>query len=505
MDYICVPVFKILIVQMIPYQTLIKIDPNNKKPVYEQIATVFFNLINNGTLPPGTKLPSSRTLAEMLKFHRNTIVCAYEELINQGWIISKNKSGYYVNSDISIAKFTNENGAESRFPTKLPIPVKFYVPQVVDHKREENDIFLDDGLPDPRIAPYKALLRELRTLSDRDYHLKKANYGTSVKSSSLAVALGSHLANSRGISPTISNIFITNGAQMGIYLVGKALINPGDVYLVASPGYGIANQAFIENGAKIIQVPIDNNGIDVDTVANICKRENVKGVYVIPHHHYPTTVTLSPDRRIKLISLAEEYDFVIIEDDYDYDFHYSSAPHLPMASYNHHGRVIYIGSISKCFSPSLRLGFVVGPNDLIDAVKHIRKMIDIRGDTLMEHAVAALFENGEIERHLRKSNKLYKERRDYMCGQIDLHLKNFVSYQAPSGGMAIWIQFFKEYDVSQVFLLLKRYGISFNHHIIFNQNEDMNHVRLGFASLNFPEISRCINAIRKSCIVLSNK
>lgn len=499
------PVFKMLLVQMIPYQTLIKIDPNNKKPVYEQIATVFFNLINNGNLQPGTKLPSSRTLAEMLKFHRKTIVCAYEELINQGWIISKNKSGYYVNSDISIARFTNENGNESRFPTKLPIPVKVHVPQIVDHKERLNDIFLDDGLPDPRIAPYKALLREFRTLSDRDYNLKKANYGTSIKSSSLAVALISHLANSRGISPSISNVFITNGAQMGIYLVGKALINPGDVYVVGSPGYGIADQAFIENGARIIHVQVDKNGIDIDALANICKRENVKGVYVIPHHHYPSTVTLSPDRRIKLISLAEEYNFVIIEDDYDYDFHYSSAPHLPIASYNHNGRVIYIGSISKCFSPSLRLGFVVGSNDLIDAVKHFRKMIDIRGDTLMEQATAALFENGEIERHLRKSNKLYKERRDYMCGQIDLHLKDFVSYQAPAGGMAIWIQFFKEYNVNQVLLLLKSYGISFSQNIVFKQNEDMNHIRLGFASLNFQEISRCINAISKSCIILCNK
>ncbi len=482
---------------MLPYQTLIKIEPDSKKAIYEQIAISLVNLINNGMIPAGTKLPSSRMLADLLKLHRKTIVSAYEELIVQGWIVAKNKSGYYVNSDITIPDISYKSVSGSRYPRKSPISLKIQSPQSLTNIDGSNEIFIDDGLPDSRIAPYKALLREFRSLSERDYNLKETNYGSAFKSSRLKDALVLHLVNTRGINHSASNIFITNGAQMGIYLVGKALINTNDIYLVGSPGYDIAKLSFEANGARIIEIPVDDYGIDVEEIAKICKRENVRGVYVIPHHHYPTTVTLSPERRIKLLSLAHQYNFAIIEDDYDYDFHYSSAPYLPMASYNHGGRVIYIGSLSKCFSSSLRLGFVVGSEELINAVTYIRKTIDIRGDVLMENSLAVLFENGEIQRHLRKSIKTYKERRDYMCTQIDTYLKNCVSYHVPSGGMAVWMKFKKDYSVERVASLLKKQGIAFSHNILFSQH-DLNSIRLGFASLSFKEIDICIRGIKTS-------
>ncbi len=477
---------------MLPYQTLISIDPSSKRAVYEQIAMCLVNLINSGTIPAGTKLPSSRMLADLLQLHRKTIVSAYEELIIQGWIISKNKSGYYVNSDILIADIPNKTVSGPRYPGKSPVSLKNRIPQFADNVESFGDIFIDDGLPDSRMAPYKALLREFKSLTDRDYQLRGANYGSAYKSSRLKDTLVSHLAGTRGINHSVSNIFITNGAQMGIYLLGKALINAGDVYLVGSPGYRIATLSLEANGARVIEIPVDDYGIDVEKIAEVCEQEHVRGVYVIPHHHYPTTVTLSPERRIRLLSLAHTYNFAIIEDDYDYDFHYSSAPYLPMASYNHGGRVIYIGSLSKCFSSSLRLGFIVGPDDLINAIAAIRKTIDIRGDVLMEHAVAALFENGEMQRHLRKSAKTYKERRDYMCMQLDTYLKHCVAYQVPSGGMAVWMNFSSDYDVGRIVSSLKKQGIACSSNILFS---DLNGLRLGFASLNFEEIDRCINAI----------
>jgi len=483
---------------MIPFKTLIKLDPSGKKAIYEQVAFTIINLIRDRKIQPGSKLPSTRMLAQMLSLHRKTIIAAYEELTSQGWIMAKNRSGYYVNADITVPTVYHKKSATSRFPSKSPVPINIQFQQDVSSNRKFENVFLDDGLPDPTIAPYKSLLRELKTVVDRKNNLKKVNHGTAGENSWLRDALASHLAGSRGLDLSARNIFITNGAQMGIYLIGKALISQGDVYIVGSPGYGLAKQSFIANGATVIEVPVDCNGIDINMVESICKRKVVKGIYVIPHHHYPTTVTLSPERRMKLIVLAQEYNFVIIEDDYDYDFHYSSAPHLPMASYNHNGRVIYIGSLSKCLSFSLRLGFIAGPDELIRGLAHFRKIIDIRGDILMERAVAALFENGEINRHIRKSNKLYKERRNYMCEQIDLHLSDFVSYQMPAGGMAIWMEFDKKYSVDKVGELLIRQGVSFNRNIIFSQGKGMNHIRLGFASLGYKEIDKSIRAIKSA-------
>lgn len=500
MDYIYVPDLKQTVVQMLPYQTLINIESSSKKAVYEQIAMNLMNLINSGTIPAGTRLPSTRMLGEQLKLHRKTVIAAYEELEVQGWIIAKNKSGYYVNANISISTVDSELELGTKYPNQLPIAVNSKYSLSINETEIPNVLFLDDGLPDPRIAPYKILLREFKSLTDKDHNLKRANYGTSFKSSRLRDVLSVHLSGSRGINLSPDNIFITNGAQMGIYLIAKALILPGDLFLIGKPGYNLAEQALNENGARTIGVSVDEKGINIDQIEEICKKEVVKGVYVIPHHHYPTTVTLSPDRRVKLLSLARKYNFVILEDDYDYEFHYSSAPYLPMASYNHYGHVIYVGSLSKCFSPALRLGFIVGPNDLVRAVSQIRKAIDIRGDLLLENSFAALLENGEIGRHLRKSALLYKERRDYMCEQMDLHLKGFVKYQIPAGGMAVWIRFLQKYNVEKVCLLVKQLGISLSNNIVFSKDEEMNHIRLGFASLNFQEISTCIHAIRASIL-----
>ncbi|UYQ94998.1 PLP-dependent aminotransferase family protein [Chitinophaga horti] len=477
---------------MLPYKSLLKIDAKGKKPRYEQLAAGLHHLINKGLIPPGTKLPSSRLLAELLQLHRKTVTAAYEELIHQGWISSKNKSGYYVNPDMPITKVAVKKATAPKYPAKLPVPLHFS--NILPPAGKLQGLFLDDGLPDPRIAPYKPLLRELRALTDRPHQLKKLNHGTSAGSSRLARALAAHLADSRGIHLSAPNIYVTNGGQMGIYLVSKALLSPGDVVLAGAPGYSLANQAFTSNGARVTTVPVDEHGINVDKIGAICKRKKVKAVYVIPHHHYPTTVTLSPERRMKLLALSEQYNFIIIEDDYDYDYHYASAPHLPMASYHHQGRVVYIGSLSKSLSASLRLGFIAGTEDLIGAVQHFRKMVDIRSDILLENAVANLFEQGEIARHTRKANKLYKERRDYLCRLLDQHLGNIISYRVPDGGMSVWMKFPELLPVRAIGERLQQQGISFHRHMLFDEG-DLNHMRLGFASLNFGEINKFLNSL----------
>lgn len=484
---------------MLPYKTLLQINAEDKKARYEQIAASLLKCIKDGTLPPGTKLPGSRTLADILSLHRKTVLAAYDELINQGWIIAKNRSGYYVNSDIPIADVINNDKPDNRFPDKLPLPLKAPFPVTSPGSTSGiKTIFIDDGLPDARLAPYRSLLREQKTVIERNYKLKKINYGTTTESTRLREALAFHLGKSRGFYPGISNLLTTSGAQMAIYLVGKALINTGDIMLVGSPGYNLASQSFQSQGAGVIEVPVDEEGINVQIVEDICKRQRIKGIYLIPHHHYPTTVTLSPERRLRLLALASTHNFLIIEDDYDYDYHYSSAPHLPIASYHHNGRVIYIGSLSKTFSASMRLGFIVGPKDLIDACKYLRRSIDIRGDFVLEEAVAAMFENGEMERHIRRSHKVYKERRDHFCSQIDLYLKNGVSYVVPTGGMAVWMRFDERYDIDKLKMLLKKQGIGLHPNAIYSEKYNLNNMRAGFASLDNTEITQFIDGVQQA-------
>src|SRR5690606_31929763 len=143
-------------------------------------------------------------------------------------------------------------------------------------------------------------------------------------------------------------LMITRGSQMAIFLAARILLSPtGGTVVMTKPGYRTASLNFRYAGGKLESIPVDEQGMVVSALADICRRQRVDMVYVTPHHHYPTTVMQTPERRLQLLELAERYDFAILEDDYDYDFHYANSPLLPLASGDRQGRVLYIGSLSK--------------------------------------------------------------------------------------------------------------------------------------------------------------
>ena len=178
---------------------------------------------------------------------------------------------------------------------------------------------------------------------------------------------------------------------MAINLAAKLLIEPGDHVIVGEPSYFGASITFKQNGGILNRVQVDEQGMDVDRVEKLCRTKKIRLVYVIPHHQHPTTVTMPPERRLKLLKLAEEYKFAIIEDDYDYDFHYASSPMLPMASLDEHGSVIYIGTLTKTFAPAVRVGFMVAPENFINFAAGLRRTMDWQGDPLMEVALLELY------------------------------------------------------------------------------------------------------------------
>ena len=257
-------------------------------------------------------------------------------------------------------------------------------------------LVINDGFPDIRLAPTELFFRELRRLGKQRAFRKYFHYGNPKGPDHLVEILTSFLSDTRGLPITTSNIMITKGAQMAIYLATDLLVKPGDHVVVGEPSYFAATLGFQQAGAIIHRVPVDDFGIDVNMIESLCKKKKISLVYVIPHHHHPTTVTLTPERRIRLLELAAKYKFAIIEDDYDYDFHYTSNPVLPMASLDHQGNVIYIGTLSKTLAPAIRAGFIVAPEDFINAAAYRRRWIDRQGDNLMEVALAELYRNGTM-------------------------------------------------------------------------------------------------------------
>jgi len=229
---------------------------------------------------------------------------------------------------------------------------------------------------------------------------------------------------------------------MTIYLIAQCLLDKGDYILVENPGYQSAWQAFEHAGATLLPVEVDHEGISVDAILNHLKtNKKIKALYVTPHHQFPTTVTLSLQRRLAIIQLANQYNFTIIEDDYDNEFHYTYRPVLPLCSYTELQNYVYIGTLSKVVAPALRIGFLVTSHKaFIDQIAQLRKIIDIQGDRIMEQAVLQLIEDGLIKKHIKKATALYKEKRDYTQQLIEEHLGTTVTFTVPDGGLAFWIK-----------------------------------------------------------------
>jgi GntR family transcriptional regulator / MocR family aminotransferase len=484
---------------MFPYKTIIQIEKDIDMPVYLQIANSFAREIRNGILKPGTRLPGARSLAALIQVNRNTVAAVYDELSLQGYVELLSRKGAFVSKripDIRPKPITGTSRSIS-YPAKSGFSIQenriFPDTQILN----KNVLEFDDGLPDKRIAPFEELTRAYRGLLKRGSRVP-FGYTDPAGNKMLREELSSHLNETRGLQTCSKNVFITRGSQMGIFLLSQILLRTGDRVIVGETNYHAADLAFLNAGGTLHRVRVDDRGIDVDEIEKICLKIKIRAVYVTPHHHFPTTVTLSACRRMKLLSLAEKYRFAILEDEYDYDFHYKSSPILPLAATDNKGMVISIGSLSKNFSPALRVGYLAGPENVMVEVAKLRSIIDRQGDYLLEQALAELFKEGVIKRHLRKALILYKERRDNFCTLLANKLNEDVSFTQPEGGLAVWAMFNKKKPLQLIAQQARQKGLTINDGEMYQGDKiNLNATRLGFASLDFREQEKAVTILQQ--------
>ncbi len=479
----------------IPYESFIKIDRKSDTSIYLQIANQLINAIQRGFLPFGTKLPGTRTFSEMLEIHRNTAVAVYDELSAQGWTESfPNKGTFVIGEDeekpIKVNDFQHNN--LQNYPETTGF--LFKTSNILDNPFEHSDCeyVFNDGVPDIRLTQIAQHSRFYSSILKRKSNQKISGHYNHDGSEFFKEHLSRYLNLSRGLPISKNNLLITRSTEMSIYIVSEILLSPGDVVLVAALSYICVNMILMKAGVQMVSIPIDEEGIIVENVREACKKQKIRMLYLTPHHHYPTTVALSAQRRLELLELANEYGFIILEDDYDYEFHYDKSPILPLASADTNGMVIYIGSFGKSLAPGFRTGFIVAPENLMAEMRKYLGIIDRQGDILMERALGEMIEEGEINRYLKKSLKVYQERRDYLAVLLKENLENLITFQIPSGGLAIWL----EWNVPINLMQLSRGCAQDNLFIpktLLYQNKNLTAMRLGFGDLNADEMEKSVD------------
>ncbi|WP_273565452.1 PLP-dependent aminotransferase family protein [Maribacter halichondriae] len=325
------------------------------------------------------------------------------------------------------------------------------------------------------------------------------SYGSTYGNTALREVLVDYLNATRGLHIAKENVLITRGSQMGIWLSSQLLLKKNDVVVVGNTNYDSADATFLNQQARLIRVLVDKHGIVTDEIENLCKQQQIKAVYLTSHHHHPTTVTLCAQRRIHLLNLARQYNFAIIEDDYDYDFNYNHAPILPLASHDTNGNVIYIGSVCKTVAPVFRIGYLIASKEFVDEVAKLRGIVDRQGDALLELTFADFIKSGDLDRHIRKVMKIYKQRRDLFCKLLKDELGGFFQFETPKGGMAVWTKLNANYSWATISEVARKHKLEIGDWQRYDTAKlKHNYIRIGFAAYDEEEIHELINRLKKT-------
>ncbi|MBK5721807.1 PLP-dependent aminotransferase family protein [Dysgonomonas sp. Marseille-P4677] len=466
-----------------PWPISLKISQDKRKPLYIRIADSIIEAIKSGSLKSGEALPGSRQMAEMLKVNRNTIIKVYDLLIVEGWLISESKRGTFVSDHLLLIS--------------SPSPKTLLDNNINKNITQAGNILFDSGLPDPAIIPIDEIAKAYRRIFSQRVKRNIFEFGDEQGSFKFRNAVSQMLNFNKGMSTSPDEICITRGSQMAFFLTAHCHIKPKDVVLVENPGYRPAWEAFKHAGAELIPINIDREGIDVTAIKSILKKTQVKAIYLTPHHQYPTTVTLALSRRLELIELSNLYGFTIIEDDYDSDFYFGKRPIPPICSHKELNSFVYVSTLSKLISPSVRIGYLYSNINIIKKVAELRKIVDMQSDTIMEQSILELINSGDVRRHRKRASNYYQNKRDVFEKLLDKYLKGKATYNMPEGGLAVWLSFPSNVDLFKLHKVTAKKGLNFYTPERFSFDEPINGIRIGYASLSESDMERGLLILSK--------
>ncbi|RQW63329.1 PLP-dependent aminotransferase family protein [Vibrio viridaestus] len=470
---------------------LIHIEFSPDRSLQEQIREHLIAKINQGVF--GTKaLPSCRKLAQMLNVSRNTIVLVYEKLVDEGFLISQQRSGFFANPDsysesFSVDPKTNQTSDESALKWAKKFKVDFSEQRNIKKTpnwqsypypflfgQPEDTLFPSNHWREcVRLAQRKTIIRDwISDHIDCDDRLLIKQLQTSVLSK-------------RGISAHEDEILVTIGTQNSLFLLAQLLTNTGTVVGIEDPGYPDARNIFSTFGAKVLPLPIDSQGIELNNNLALCDY-----IYTTPSHQVPTNVTMSMERRTALLDCAKRNNLVIIEDDYDSEINLNSKPSPSLKSMDSEGNVIYVGSLSKSLSPGLRIGFMVADRALIDEARKLRRLMYRHPPANNQRTSALFISLGYYDSYLTRIRRSYTEKWTVLRQALERHLPQCITSQT-LGGSAFWLKLPEGISSNEVVKKAMEIGVLVEDgdlHFHQPENNANHYLRLGFSGISIENI-----------------
>jgi GntR family transcriptional regulator / MocR family aminotransferase len=426
----------------------IRLDATDELPLHHQLYEQLSLAIRTGHLKPGTRLPSTRALAGELGVSRTTTIKAYRDLQAEGYIQMQTGAGTVVAPKLPEL-FLQANTGERSTTTQpeqgdkelnqrsyprlsqwgrrvAPLSPPAWLATASDPRPFRIGVPALDAIPQQAWA--RAVNRAVR-----DARVSQLDYQHAAGFRQLREELAAYLAVARGVRCTADQVIVVAGAQAGLSLAAKVLLDARDAVWMEDPGYFLAQAVFQAADATLIPIPIDREGLTVAEGYARCPEARL--AYVTPSHQFPLGVTMSHARRRQLLQWAQQANAWIIEDDYDSEYRYTGRPIPSLQGLDESGRVIYVGTFSKVFFPALRLGYIVAPPALVDPLTNAKRVMGLHPPVLEQMAMASFMARGEFTRHIRRMRGLYAERRDYLLTYAAQYLGDKLHLECTPSGL----------------------------------------------------------------------
>lgn len=426
------------------------IDRGSKRPLHAQLSSQIRQNILDGLLPGGTRLPSTRQLAESLGVSRNVVLAAYDELYAEGCTETRHGSGTWVVDGLNSQRVTRPVPDHAN-PRWLPDNGT-----LLKQEPPAPSGGIDFQLGRPSIAPlplrsWQRFWREMAMEEPPNY------YGPTEGYPELRAEVAAYLGRSRGIACTADDVIMTSGAMQPLDLLLRITLSPDSIVALEEPGYPSVRQLLQSHNANLLPVPVDSDGLCVDALPDGPDAPLL--VYCTPSHQYPTGARMPVSRRLALLEWAGRNDSLIVEDDYDSEFRFDASPLPAMAGLDDTGRVVYIGTFSKMLTPALRMGYVVVTPMLRERLIALKSVLDRHVPWPTQRVMTGFLSSGRLESHIARMRRYYARKRKLLSAIIE-PLGDLARLQGLEAGLHVYLELDPRLDANRIAAAAARSGVT---------------------------------------------